>query len=165
MGAGSWKLGAGSWELGDRRWEMGDRRWEIEDGRSKMGDRRWELEARSSELGDRRSEIGDGRWELEVGSWELGVGSWELGVGLVSPKAMNNKAQGRFGAPWGRDRCPQPNLNEVLQRMCAIPLHTMECRFVVQPLCGWECVMRTCTQGALKRPWALLYNRVAVGNA
>ena len=25
------------------------------------------------------------------------------------------------------------------------------------------CVMRTCTQGALKRPWALLYNRFAVG--
>ena len=64
--------------------------------------------------------------------WRKGVG-----VGLVSPKAMNNKAQGRFSAPWGRDRCPQRNLNEVLQRMCAIPLHTMECRFVVQPLCGW----------------------------
>ena len=120
--------------------------------------------------------------EMAVGSWKLEVGDAParegLGVGLFSPKAMNNKAQGRFSAPWGRDRCPQTNLNEVLPRMCMVPLHTMECRFVVQPLCGWECVMRTvhpgcakatlgfvvqplrgwecvtgtCTQGALKRP-------------
>ncbi len=58
------------------------------------------------------------------------------GVGLFSPKAMNNKTQGRFSAPWGGDRCRQINLNEVLQRMCAIPLHTIACRLVVQPLRG-----------------------------
>ncbi len=62
-----------------------------------------------------------------------------LGVGLVSPKAMNNKAQGRFSAPWDRDRCP----NQTSTRF----YH--------------ECAWCRCTQ------WnaALLCNRFAVGNA
>ena len=115
--------------------------------------------------------MGDGRSKParadELPRWREG-----LGVGLVSPKAMNNKAQGRRTLGPGQMPTTKPQLrqpwaaaNEVLQRMCAIALHTMECRFVVQPLCGWKCVMRTCTQGALKRPWALLCNRFAVGNA
>ena len=82
--------------------------------------------------------MGDRRWKParadELPRWRKG-----LGVGLFSPKAMNNKAQGRFVAPWSRDRCPQPNLNEVLQRMCMVPLHT-------------------------QLNAASLYNRFAVGN-
>ncbi len=80
--------------MGDRRWEMGDGRWE-------MGDRRWEM-------GDGRWEIGDRNPLTHPPPPRQRKG---LGVGLVSPKALNNKAQ-----------------------------------------------------GALKRPWALLCNRVAVGN-
>ena len=152
--ARSWELEAGSSEMeAEGRKPSGeDRSWKLGDGRSGRADAEGEIGVLRRWRSGRATKPSGEDSELEARD---ALAAW--GKFYTTATRLHNKAQGRFSAPWvhGRITHSQPRSG------CTTERHSIVCNGIAPIRCRtslrFGCGHLSRSQGALKRPWALLF--------